>query len=92
MARRGIVNLPRPGPFTLRFTCGHSDAEREPVVLSLRFEGRDAGEVVFRRPEAVERRFAFGSPGALRLEVSRTFRPADDRRELGLAVSAIRWE
>jgi O-antigen ligase len=93
MARRGIVNLASARPFTLRFACEHPDAEREPVVLSLRFDDRDAVQIVFRRPGAVERRFAFGSPGSLRLGVSRTFRPAaDDRRELGVAVSAIRWE
>ena len=57
-----------------------------PVVLSLRFEGRDAGTVVFRRPGTVEQRFDFGAPGALRLSVSRTFRPGGeaDRRELGV--------
>ncbi len=93
MARRGIVNLGRAQPFRLRFTCEDKDAEREPVVLSWRFEGRDAGQIVFRRPSAVEQRFAFDSPGALRLVVSRTHRPGgSDRRELGVAVSAIRWE
>ncbi len=63
-------------------------------MLSLSFEGRDAGAVVFRRPGTVERRFDFGVPGALRLSVSRTFRPGGeaDRRELGVSVSAIRWE
>jgi hypothetical protein len=64
-------------------------------VLTLRFEGSDAGQIVFRRPcERVERRFDFGEPGALRLSVSRTFRPSSgsDRRELGVSVSAIRWE
>jgi hypothetical protein len=93
MPRRGIVNVARAQPFRLRFTCENQDAEREPVVLSWRFEGRDAGQVVFRRPGAVEQRFSFDSPGALRLVVSRTHRPGgSDRRELGVAVSAIRWE
>jgi hypothetical protein len=93
MARRGIVKLARAQPFRLRFACEHPDAEREPVVLSLRFEGRDAGQLVFRRPGSVEQRFDFSAPGTLRLTVSRTFRPgASDRRELGIAVSAIRWE
>lgn len=93
MRRRAIVNVRRTVPFRLTFTCEHRDAEREPVVLSLRFEGRDLEPVVFRRPGAVERRFDLGAPGALRLEVSRTFRPGGaDRRELGVAVSAVRWE
>ncbi len=93
MRERAIVNVRRSAPFRLSFACEHPDLEREPVVLSLRFEGRDAGQIVFRRPGAVEQRFAFGEPGALRLTVSRTFRPgAGDRRELGIAVSAIRWE
>jgi hypothetical protein len=92
MRRRAIVNVRRAQPFRLRFTCIHPDAARDPVVLSLRFEGRDVGQIVFRRPEAVERRFDLGGPGALRLVVSRTFQPPSDRRELGVAVSAIRWE
>jgi O-antigen ligase len=93
MRRRAIVNVRRGAPFRLSFVCEHEDAEREPVVLSLRFEGRDLGPVVFRRPGAVERRFDLGAPGALRLEVSRGFRPGGaDRRELGVAVSAVRWE
>ena len=92
MRRRAIVNVDRPGPFRLRFDCPHAGADRDPVVLSFRFEGRDAGQVVFRRPGAVEQRFDFGRPGALRLSTSRTFRPPGDARELGVAVSAIRWE
>ena len=94
MSRRGIVNVSRATPFRLSFTCDHPDAASDPVVLSLSFEGRDAGTVVFRRPGTVERRFDFGTPGALRLSVSRTFRPGGeaDRRELGVSVSAIRWE
>lgn len=92
-ARRAIVNVLSVRPFTLRVACEHPDAEREPVVVSLRFEGRDLEPIVFRRPGAIERRFAFETPGALRLSVSRTFRPGrGDRRELGVAVSAIRWE
>jgi len=94
MSRRGIVNVSRAGPFRLSITCDHPDVANDPVVLSLSFEGRDAGGVVFRRPGTVERRFDFGAPGALRLSVSRTFRPGGeaDRRELGVSVSAIRWE
>jgi hypothetical protein len=93
MVRRGIVSLRRAEPFRLSFTCEHPDLDRQPVVVSLSFEGRDAGSFVCRRPGSLEQRFAFGSPGALRLRVSRTFRPPGaDRRELGLAVSAIRWE
>lgn len=92
MAHRGIVNVTRTQPFRLRFTCENPDADRDPVVLRLRYEDQDAGQIVFRRPGAVEQRFSFGSPGTLRLSVSRTFRPATDRRELGIAVSAIRWE
>jgi hypothetical protein len=92
MRRRAIVNVPRAQPFRLRLACQHPDAAEDPVVLSLRFEGRDAGHVVFRRTGAVERRFDFGGPGTLRLSVSRTFRPAGDSRELGVAVSAIQWE
>jgi hypothetical protein len=94
MSRRGIINVKRGQRFTLRFSCEHLDAAAEPVVLRLSFEGRDAGQVVFSRPGAVvERRFDFGQPGVLRLTVSRTFRPATgDRRELGVAVGAIRWE
>jgi O-antigen ligase len=94
MRERAIVNARRAGPFHLSFACEHPDAEREPVALTLRFDDRDAGQIVFRRPgERVERRFDFGEPGALRLSVSRTFRPSGgDSRELGVAVSAIRWE
>lgn len=93
MRRRAIVNVRRSAPFRISFVCEHPDAGREPVVLSLRFEGRDLEPVVFRRPGAVERRFDFAVPGALRLEASRTFRPGGaDRRELGVAVSAVRWE
>jgi O-antigen ligase len=94
MSRRGIVNVARATPFRLSITCDHPDAAGDPVVLSLTFEGRDAGAVVFRRPGTVERRFDLGAPGALRLSVSRTFRPGGeaDRRELGVSVSAIRWE
>jgi hypothetical protein len=93
MADRAIVNLRSGRPFRLSFTCEHADAERDPVVLSLRFEGRDAGRIVFRRPGVVEQRFELGTPGTLRLRVSRTFEPGGgDRRRLGIAVSAIRWE
>jgi O-antigen ligase len=92
MRRRGIVNLGRAPPFRPRRTCEPPDAARDPVVVSLRFEGRDTGQVVFRRPGAVVQRLDLGKPGTLRLSVSRTFRPAGDRRELGVAVSAILWE
>jgi hypothetical protein len=94
MPQRGIVNVPRTAPFRLSFNCDHPDAAITPVVLSLSFEGRDVGSIVFRRPGTVERRFDFGRPGALRLSVSRTFRPVvgTDRRQLGVSVSAIRWE
>jgi hypothetical protein len=93
MSRRGIVNVSRATPFRLSITCDHPDAASDPVVLSLRFEGRDAGSIVFRRLKTVERRFDFGTPGSLRLEVSRTFRPGGGAdRELGVSVSAIRWE
>jgi hypothetical protein len=93
MAQRGIVRVGEARPFRLVFTCEHLDVEREPVVLRLSFEGRDAGQVVFRRRGSVEHRLAFDSPGSLRLTVSRTFRPATgDRRVLGVAVSAIQWE
>jgi O-antigen ligase len=93
MTGRGIVNVSRAAPFSLSFTCAHPDLEREPVVVSLRFEGRDEGVLVCQHPGTLEKRFDLGTPGALRLRVSRTFRPGrDDRRELGLAVSAIRWE
>jgi O-antigen ligase len=43
MARRGIVNFRKAAPFRLSFTCAHPDLEREPVVVSLRFDDRDAG-------------------------------------------------
>jgi hypothetical protein len=95
MARRGIVNIRRVAPFRLSFACEHPDLEHEPVVVSFRFEDRDVGSVVFRRPGTVEKRFDLGGTGALRLNVSRTFQPgraSTDRRELGVAVSAIRWE
>jgi O-antigen ligase len=93
MARRGIVNVARAAPFRLAFTCQHPDLERDPVVVSLRFEHEDVGSIVCRQPGTLEKRFAPGSPGALRVSVSRTFRPGgSDRRELGVAVSAIRWE
>ena len=93
MGARGIVNVHKAAPFRLSFTCGHPDLEREPVVLSLRYEGEDAGSIVCRRPGTQEKRFEPLVPGSLRLEISRTFRPgADDRRELGVAVSPIRWE
>jgi hypothetical protein len=93
MAARGIVNIGRAAPFRLSFGCGHPDLERAPVVVTLRFEGRELEPVVCRRPGTQERRFALGAPGALRLSVSRTFRPeGEDRRELGVALSAIRWE
>jgi hypothetical protein len=93
MRGRAIVNARRSAPFRLSFSCGHPDADREPVVLSLRFEGRELEPVVFRRPGSIERRFDLGRPGALRLVVSRTFRPGGaDRRELGIAVSSVRWE
>jgi hypothetical protein len=94
MPQRGIVNVSRAAPFRLSITCDHPDAASLPVVLSLSFEGRDVGPTVFRRPGTVERRFDFGMPGALRLSVSRTFRPGvgTDRRQLGVSVSAIRWE
>ncbi len=94
MSHRGIINVTRATPFRLAITCDHPDAASAPVVLSLSFEGRDAGPIVFRRPGTVERRFDLGRPGVLRLRVSRTFRPGvgTDRRELGVSVSAIRWE
>jgi O-antigen ligase len=95
MGRRGVIRLHRAAPFRLTFTCSHPDVEREPVVLFLRMSDRDAGSIVFRRRASVEKRFEASAPGALRLSVSRTFRPstqAGDRRELGVAVSAIRWE
>jgi hypothetical protein len=94
MSQRGIVNVTRATPFRLSITCDHQDAASAPVVLSLSFEGRDVGPIVFRRPGSVERRFDFGKPGSLRLSVSRTFRPdaATDHRELGVSISAIRWE
>jgi hypothetical protein len=95
MARRGIVNIRRAAPFRLSFACEHPDLEHEPVVVSFRFEDRDVGSVVFRRPGTVEKRFDLGETGALRLSVSRTFQPggaSSDRRELGVGVSAIRWE
>jgi hypothetical protein len=92
MSRRGIVNVPRASPFRLSITCDHPDAATDPVVLFLSFEGRDAGTVVFRRPGTIERRFDFETPGALRLRVSRTRSGNEDRRELGVSVSAIRWE
>jgi O-antigen ligase len=94
MPRRGIINVTRAAPFRLVIACEHPDLNREPVVLSFRFDGQEAGSIVFRHPEAVERRFAFAGPGTLRLRVSRTFRPTGggDRRELGVRVSAIRWE
>jgi hypothetical protein len=93
MRKRAIVNARRPAPFRLTFTCGHPDADREPVVLSLSFDGRELEPVVFRRPGSIERRFDLGRPGTLRLVVSRTFRPGGaDPRELGVAVSAMKWE
>jgi hypothetical protein len=92
MPRRGIVNVEKAAPFRLAFTCAHPDLEREPVVVSLHYEGKDVGAVVCRRPGTQDKRFAPGKSGALRIVVSRTFQPADDRRELGVAVSAIRWE
>jgi hypothetical protein len=93
MGRRGIVNVRKAEPFRLLFVCGHPDLEREPVVVTLSFEAAELEKVVCRRPGVVERRFATGAPGALRLSVSRTFEPGGgDRRELGIAISAIRWE
>jgi hypothetical protein len=92
MRRRAILNVRRAQPFRLRLTCPHPDAASDPVVLSFRFEGNDAGQVVFRRAGTLEHRFDLGAPGTLRLSVSRTFGPAGDRRELGIAVSAILWE
>jgi O-antigen ligase len=93
MARRGIVNVARAAPFRLWFACEHPDLEREPVVVSLRFDGEGAESIVCRRPGTQEKRFDPPMPGALRLSVSRTFTPGGaDRRELGVAVSAIRWE
>jgi O-antigen ligase len=93
MARRGVVNVAKASPFRLTFTCEHPDLESEPVVVTLRFEGEDVGSVVCRRRGTQEKRFDPAVPGALRLSVSRTFRPpGSDRRELGVAVSAIRWE
>ncbi len=95
MARRGIVNVNRAAPFSLVFVCEHPDLEREPVVLSFRFNGDPAGSIVFRRPGLVEKHFDFPEPGELRLSVSRTWSPgveAGDPRDLGIAVGAIRWE
>ena len=93
MGARGIVNVRKAAPFRLSFTCEHPDLDREPVMLSLRYEGEDLGLIVCRRPGTQERRFEPRAPGSLRLVVSRTFQPGGgDRRELGVAVSPIRWE
>jgi O-antigen ligase len=92
MARRGIVNLEEARPFRLRFGVASSDVEREPLVLTLRFEGQAVEPIVFRRPGEVERRFSFSATGALRMSASRTFRLTGDPRELSVSVSAIRWE
>ncbi len=95
MARRGIINVSKAAPFRLLIACEHPDLDREPVVLSFRFNRESAGSMAFRRPGLVEKRFDFAEPGTLRLSVSRTRRTGDraaDRRELGVAVSAIRWE
>ena len=93
MTQRGIINVGRAAPFRLSFGCAHPDLDREPVVVTLRFEGQEIEPVVCRRAGTQERRFAPVAPGSLRLVVSRTFRPGgEDRRELGVAVSPIRWE
>jgi len=93
MPRRGIVNVERASPFRLSFTCAHPDLEIEPVVVTLRYAGEDVGSIVCRRPGTQEKRFDPKAPGALRIAVSRTFRTEGlDRRELGVAVSALRWE
>ncbi len=95
MAQRGIVHVARTGSLRLAIACEHPDLDREPVVLSFRFNGHPAGRVVFERRGVVEKRFDFPEPGTLRLTVSRTFHPAPqtpDRRELGVAISALRWE
>ena len=95
MARRGIVKVTRPEPFRLLIACEHPDLDREPVVLFFRFNGDPAGQIVFHGRGLVEKRFDFGEPGTLRLSVSRTWTPgaeAADRRELGIAISAFRWE
>jgi O-antigen ligase len=92
MARRGIVNLTHARPFRLRFGVASSEVEREPLVLTLRFEGQELEPVVFRHAGEVERRFSLPEAGALRLAVSRTLPHPGDPRELGVAVSAIRWE
>jgi O-antigen ligase len=92
-ARRAIVNVPRAAPFRLSITCEHPDLEREPVTVSFRLEGRDAGTLVCRLKGTQELRFEPHSPGALRVSVSRTFRPGgSDRRDLGVALSPIRWD
>jgi hypothetical protein len=95
MAHRGVVNVRRAAPFRLEFVCPHPDLQREPVVLSFRFNGEPAGSIVFRHPGPLEKRFEFRGPGELRLSVSRTWSPgieAGDHRELGVAVSSILWE
>lgn len=92
-ARRAVLNFHRAAPFRLAFTCEHPDLEREPVVVTLRYDNRDAGSIVCRRRGTLEQRFVPDAPGALWISVSRTFRPGgSDRRDLGVAVSAIRWD
>jgi hypothetical protein len=92
MARRAIVNATEARPFRLRFGVASSDVEREPLVLTLVFEGQALEPIVFRRAGELDRRFDLPTRGALRLSASRTLRAPGDPRELSVSVSAIRWE
>ena len=95
MGRRGLINVERKGPLELTIACNQPDMDREPVLVSVSFNGKPVWSLRFDRPALQAKTFAFEDPGVLIVTASQTWRPRDrdpagDSRELGVAISVVR--
>lgn len=94
-----IIKLPRAEMFKLTFVCSAPDLAGNPLILSVYDEKRQVDEISFSQQKSITREYflprAKDEDTKLSFHVSRTWNlrklgVADDRRNLGVAISEVK--
>ncbi len=94
----GIIYIPHEGTVELTFRISHPDFEKIPVILDIIINENQFDRINFTtlRNGVITKRYIITKPTKLHLKISRTWNPykyrvSNDNRDLGVAVSEIKY-
>jgi len=94
--KEGVIDLKREGLIELKIVCSHPDVEMKPVTVVISSNEKKIDRLVFRNKKAVVKRYHVDKYSKIKIHVSRTWSPdtfgmSNDKRNLGVAVSSVKY-